>query len=115
MLTTRYKIHLKTPAYVDHMDPLKWVTALKNIYGVPGKSYDGYVTTIGSSESFDSLIISCYTVEGPEDTDRLSELKSSQIKWSLYRKSAVVNSILSCALDLGIKVGGYEIEELIPI
>jgi hypothetical protein len=97
------------------MDPLKWVSALKNIYGVPGKSYDGYVTTIGSSESYDSLIISCYTVEGPEDTERLAELKSNQANWSLYRKSAVVNSILSYALHLGMKVGGYEVEELIPI
>lgn len=115
MLTTRYKIQLKTQAYIDMMDPLKWVGALKNIYGVPGKSYDGYVTMINCSEHYDSLVIMCYTVEGPEDRERLAQLKSSQDNWSLYRKSAVVNGILSHALHLGIKMTGYEIDELIPI
>lgn len=97
------------------MDPFKWVGALKNIYGVPGKSYDGYVTSIGCSEAYDCLIVLCYTVEGPEDTDRLADLKAKQDNWSLYRKSAVVNGILSYALQLGIKMNGYEIEELVPI
>ena len=115
MLTTRYKIHLKTPAQETLMDPLKWVGALKNIYGVPGSSYDGYVTTIESSESYDSLIVLCYTVEGPEDNERLADLKVKQSSWTLYRKSAVVNGILSHALHLGIKMNGYEIEELVPI
>ena len=97
------------------MDPLKWVGALKNIYGVPGSSYDGYVTSVGCSESYDSLIVSCYTVEGPEDNERLGGLKSSQGNWSLYRKSAVANGILLHALHIGIKITGYEIEELVPI
>ena len=115
MLTTRYKIHLKTPAEEALMDSIKWIGTLNNIYGVPGKSYDGYVTSVGCSESYDSLIVLCYTVEGPEDTDRLANLKAKHDNWSLYRKSAVVNGVLSYAMNLGLKIHGYEIEELVPI
>jgi hypothetical protein len=99
--------------YVNTLVESNWSRALSSIYHSPGPNFDGYVSR--ASLENDTLTIDCYTVEGPEERDRLDGLKAIYRNWSLHRKSAVSNAILCFAANLGIKISRYQTEELVPL
>jgi hypothetical protein len=111
MLTTRYKVMIKAPINLDLMNEVCWYAVLKDIYSNKGPNFDGYVSDIKVSDSFDSVTIECYTLEGPEDDLRLKDLRDANRDWAGYRKTAVVNAVLSNAYRLGCIIDTFHIED----
>lgn len=112
MNTTHFKVTLTTSVDLTSYK-ISWSTCLKNIYGTPGVNFDGYIRQVIPSES--SIEIYCYTVEGPEEYERLFPIKEANTNWKVYRRSCVANSILCYASNNGLKIKGYTIEESIPV
>jgi hypothetical protein len=111
MLTTRYTVTLVTPINLDVLNEVTWYSALKNIYNRPGPNFDGYISGVKASDVLDSIDIDCYTLEGPEEKDRLLSVKDSSDDWASYRKRAVVEAIVGYAQNLGYTVTEYMIRE----
>jgi hypothetical protein len=88
MLITHYTVKIRSTSSLQEN---KLLPALKDIYGCPGKNFDGYVSRVIQEK--DSFLIQCYTLEGPEEVERLSSVKQSCDNWSDYRKNAVLNAI----------------------
>ena len=115
MLTSKFKVSftLKSPKASTKED---WYSSLKDIYGIEGPNFDGYVSSVEFVSEF-TLIIECYTLEGPEETSRLSELKDKvvnfeQVTWEEYKKAAVASAILIHALRMGYILETYTIESI---
>jgi len=114
MLVSKFKVLLKTlgDSGVSHSVITKesWYSSLKNIYGIQGPNFDGYISNVYTEK--DSLSIECYTVEGPEEAERLLAIKGNPAEWLEYKKIAVATAILIHAAHLG-----YEVHEhkLIPL
>jgi len=106
MLTTHYTVKIRSNSSLQEN---KLLPALKDIYGCPGKNFDGYVS--GVIQENDSVVIQCYTLEGPEEMERLSSLRQSCNDWSEYRKNAVLNAIISYLDIFGYKWNFCEILE----
>jgi len=107
---TGFKIRLKILESLDKTTEAMWYSALKNIYGIHSQNYDGYISRV--QDQLNSLVIDCYTVEGPEEQERLSNLKNTVSEWDTYRKTAVTKAIISHARTLGYK---YSEVELVPL
>jgi len=114
MQITLYRVYLKTDTINIRIDESQWYSVLKDIYGSPGQNFDGYISKV-HSDTNESLTVHCYTIEGPEERDRLSELKTIHTNWPLHRKSCLTTAILSFASHLGLKIRSYETVELTPV
>lgn len=114
MLVSKFKVLLKTlgDSGVSHSVTTKesWYSSLKNIYGIQGPNFDGYISNVYSENN--SLNIECYTVEGPEEAERLLAIKGSPAEWLEYKKIAVATAILIHAATLGYEVHDHT---LIPL
>jgi hypothetical protein len=112
MQITFYRVHLKTVINDEsRINNEQWYPVLANIYNNPGPNFDGYVSNVEGSSDLGCLSIHCYTVEGPEEKERLSKLKEINTDWALYRKSTVINKIICYASQLGYKIKGYTVEQ----
>ena len=89
MLTTHYNINIQSDMIFHENTLLK---ALKNIYGCPTRNFDGYISRIFQEKNH--IHIDCYTLEGPEDVDRLSALKQEHTDWEDYKKNAVLKAFI---------------------
>jgi len=90
MLVTHYTVKIRSNTIPQEN---KLLPALKDIYGCPGKNFDGYVSRV--TQDGDSFLIDCYILEGPEEVERLSSLRQSCNNWAEYRKNAVLNAIIN--------------------
>ena len=109
MLTSKFKVSftLNSP---KESTMEEWYSSLKNIYGIEGPNFDGYVSSVNSSGF--TLIIECYTLEGPEENSRLSELKNKVLDWNEYKKYAVAGAIVIHAMRMGYIFESYTIESI---
>jgi hypothetical protein len=110
MITTRFKVILKIYLSSIPLVESNWSRALSSIYHSPGPNFDGYISSVAVNN--DTLVIDCYTVEGPEEYERINGLKAIYRNWSLHRKSAVSNAILCFATSLGIRIRRYQTDEI---
>jgi len=116
MTMSHYKVTIRTDINMEIMNNANWYGALKNIYNRPGSNFDGYVSKVclsDSSDLMDSITIYCYTVEGPEEAVRLSDLKDLHADWNAYRKEAITSAIFCYAYDLGCAIEKFEIEDVL--
>lgn len=115
MIVSKFKVLLKTlvDPGVSHKVTMKesWYSSLKNIYGIQGPNFDGYISNVYTENN--SLNIECYTVEGPEEAERLLRIKGSPTEWLEYQKIAVATAILIHAAHLGYKVYEHTVKCLI--
>jgi len=80
-----------------------WYPSLKNIYGIEGPNFDGYVSNL-IKDSSKSLIVECYTIEGPEENARLSKVKELTSDWCKYKKEAVTKALVRHGIMLGYSI-----------
>jgi hypothetical protein len=108
MIVSKFKVLLKT--LVDPGVTMKesWYSSLKNIYGIQGPNFDGYISNVYTEK--DSLNIECYTVEGPEEAERLLAIKGNPAEWLEYKKIAVATAILIHAAHLGYQVHEHTVK-----
>ena len=110
MLVSKFKVLLKTLVDPGVITKESWYSSLKNIYGIQGPNFDGYISNVYTEN--DSLSIECYTVEGPEEAERLLAIKGNPREWLEYKKIAVATAILIHARYLGYEVHYHK---LIPL
>jgi len=110
MLTSKFKVSLtlNSPKTSRKED---WYSSLKNIYGSEGPNFDGYVSSLESLTGF-NLTVECYTLEGPEEASRLSELKDQVPDWNKYKKDAVAAAIVSHGTKMGYLIESYSTESI---
>jgi len=89
MLTVNYQIKVQSDM-IFHENTL--LTALKDIHGCPTANFDGYISQISQGKTHTDIY--CYTLEGPEDINRLSVLKQKHANWEEYRKNAVLKAFI---------------------
>ena len=109
MITTRFRVIMRIFVSSVPLTETNWTRVLSSIYHMPGRNFDGYISSVDLTS--DILTIDCYTVEGPEEQERISGLKMIYTDWGLHRRSAVTNAILCHASHLGIKIRNYYTEQ----
>lgn len=105
MLVSKFKVSLTVADSPKESIATKesWYPSLKNIYGIEGPNFDGYVSNL-IKDSSKSLIVECYTIEGPEEKARLSKLKELTSDWQQYQKEEVTKAIVRHGIMLGYSI-----------
>lgn len=111
MPTFRYKILLTTNSHHETSTE-EWYPVLSNIYGVPTRNFDGYISNISINPS--GLEIHSYLEEGPEEHDKLISLKTRNKDWAGFRALCVIDAIKIHARALGYSITETSIELLTP-
>jgi hypothetical protein len=68
-----------------------WYPLLANIYGIPSKSFDGYVSAVNYSDT--TLIIHCYLIEDLENNSKLVPFKERYKDWNGYQKISITDAV----------------------
>ena len=107
MPSYNFKITLKLnePIPDPHPSQAEWFPVLSNIYGIPSKSFDGYVSNVNYSNK--ELVINCYLVEDNDNHQKLSVFKEKYSDWNGYQKISMMD-----AVKLHSRVLGYTISSI---
>ena len=102
MLVSKFKVSIAVKSQEHDVTNDTWYSSLKNIYETEGPNFDGYISNV--TKTSDSLIVECYTIEGPEEIARLSKLKELNSDWQKYKKEAVTKAIVRHGIMLGYSI-----------
>jgi len=89
-----------------------WFSTLANIYGQQTKHFDGYVSMVIKNDN--SLIITCYLIEGHEEKEKLDLLKAKNKDWPGFRSLCLMDAIKTRSKLLGYTITETSIELLTP-